>query len=47
MSKPCKHCTAFMKSIGIRKVYYSLNENEWACEAVCEMKTNHCSHGNR
>ncbi len=47
MSKPCKHCLAFMQSIGIRKVYYSVNEKEWACESVNKMTTTHCSHANR
>lgn len=47
MSKPCTHCLAFMKAIGIRKVYYSLNETEWACEKVNKMTTNHCSRANR
>ena len=27
MSKPCHHCICFLKSIGIRRVYYSTSKN--------------------
>lgn len=26
LSKPCKHCSAYLKHIGIKKVFYSINE---------------------
>ena len=25
-SRPCKHCLAYIKHVGIKKVYYSINE---------------------
>ena len=45
-SKPCKHCISFMKSIGIRNIFYSTN-NGWECESVKRLKTEHISIANR
>jgi len=50
MSKPCKHCIAFLKSIGIKRVFYTTGDiynNEWKCEKLSEIESTHISSGNR
>lgn len=46
MSKPCKNCIAFLKSIGIRKVYYSIDKKnmDYVCEYIEQLQSDHCSH---
>jgi deoxycytidylate deaminase len=36
-ARPCYNCVNMMKSVGIRKVYYSINEDELVCEKVKDM----------
>ena len=31
LSKPCHMCEAALKHVGVRRVYYSINENEFGC----------------
>lgn len=45
-SAPCKHCLDLMKSLGIRRVYYSF-EGKIVMEKVNEMQTDHISAKNR
>ncbi len=50
ISKPCKHCIAFLQSIGIKNVYYTINTDtgfKWKCELSSEIKTDHISIANR
>jgi deoxycytidylate deaminase len=30
MAKPCKICHKFLMSVGLRRVYYSVDDNGWA-----------------
>jgi len=42
-SKPCKHCLQFIKDCGIRRIYYSNNQN-LILEKTSDMQTEHiCS----
>lgn len=41
MSKPCKHCTQYLKYIGIKKVYYSTDEGTLKYEKVNNMSSDH------
>jgi hypothetical protein len=44
MSKPCKECWEVMRTLGIRKVYYTTGDGTWKCEKVSDMETTHqCS----
>ena len=31
LSKPCHNCERFMRIRGVKKVYYSISENEYGC----------------
>jgi len=31
LSKPCHMCEAALRHVGVRRVYYSINENEFGC----------------
>lgn len=41
-SKPCKHCTEFLKKHGIRRIYYSY-ENDFIMEKTQNLKSDHLS----
>ena len=41
-SKPCVRCLNYLKSLGVRRVYYSV-DREIKMEKVSEMKTDHVS----
>ncbi len=36
-ARPCHNCLDMMKAVGIRKVYYSINQEEIICENVKDM----------
>lgn len=36
-ARPCHNCLCMMKSVGIRKVYYSVSPTEIVCESVKDM----------
>jgi hypothetical protein len=36
-ARPCHNCLQMMKSVGIRKVYYSISNEEIVCEKVKDM----------
>ena len=36
-ARPCYKCLEMMKSVGIRKIYYSVSKTEIICEAVKNM----------
>ena len=36
-ARPCHNCLDMMKAVGIRKVYYSINQDEIVCENVKDM----------
>jgi len=42
-SRPCYNCLNMMKTIGIRKVYYSISNTEIICENVKDMISIQCS----
>lgn len=49
MSKPCLHCISFMKTIGIKRVFYTTGDiynNEWKCEKLSDIVNGHISVGN-
>ena len=29
MAKPCQHCEKYLRDVGVRSVYYSINKNEF------------------
>lgn len=50
MSKPCKNCISFLRSIGIKRVFYStgdIYEGGWKCEKISDIISDHISIGNR
>lgn len=50
MSKPCKHCIHFMRSIGIKRVFYTTGDiynGEWECEKLSEITSDYISFANR
>lgn len=45
-SKPCKHCTEFMKNSKIIKsVFYFDEQKNFKCEKIKDIQTNHKSNG--
>jgi deoxycytidylate deaminase len=42
-SKPCSCCVSILKTVGIRKVYYSNNEGDIEIDKTDEICTNHLS----
>lgn len=42
-SKPCRHCCEYLKTIGIKTVYYSNDYNQMVIERVSDIKTDHIS----
>lgn len=42
-SKPCKHCINYMKTLGIRKVYYSDDNGDIIYEKISNMQSEHIS----
>jgi hypothetical protein len=42
-ARPCYNCLTMMKAVGIRKVYYSISDNELICEKVNNMISIHIS----
>lgn len=42
-SKPCMHCTEYLKNLGIKKVYYSNEEGELQFERCQNMVNEHIS----
>jgi len=47
MSKPCKNCISFMKTLGIKKIYYSNENGNIIVENIKKIKTTHISCTNR
>jgi len=47
ISKPCMHCMEYMKTIGLKKVYYSIDTSEIVCEKIKDLETTHVSLYNR
>lgn len=45
MSKPCKECWEVMRTLGIRKVYYTTGDGRWMCEKVVGMESTYRSSG--
>lgn len=47
MSKPCKHCIQQFEKFGLRKVYYSVNDESETiyCENVSTLQNNYVSSG--
>ncbi len=43
MSKPCQHCIKVMKSLGIKKIYYSGDSNNLVYEKIRYIYTDHMS----
>lgn len=43
ISRPCRECLYLMKDVGIRRVYYTGNDNELICENVIDMISIHIS----
>lgn len=31
LSKPCRHCERLMRARGVKKVYYTISDNEYGC----------------
>ena len=47
-SAPCKSCLSLLKSVGIKKLYYSTGDgDEIVCENVRDMESDHVSNGYR
>jgi len=42
-ARPCYNCLMMMKAVGIRKVYYSISNNQLICENVNNMISIHIS----
>jgi hypothetical protein len=42
-ARPCYNCLTMMKAVGIKKVYYSISDNELICENVNNMISIHIS----
>jgi len=42
-SKPCMHCINYMRSLGIRKIYYTDNTGDIIYEKINEMHSTHIS----
>ena len=43
MSKPCKHCIEFIKTTGIKKIYYSDDSGNLVYEHIRDIESNHIS----
>src|SRR5438132_613522 len=46
-SRPCSQCILHMRSVGVRKVIYSIEGHGLVCENVNKMETTHLTLGRR
>lgn len=42
-SRPCRECVKYMKAVGMKKIYYSNDNNEFTGENILHMESNHLS----
>jgi hypothetical protein len=42
-SKPCKHCINYMRSLGLKKIYYTDSNGSIIYEKVRDMQSEHVS----
>ena len=40
-SKPCNHCIKYLRKIGIKKIYYSLDDGSMKYEKLKYMESDH------